>query len=494
MIKLLTILSMISIFALEPTTTFDTVIQHTSVEEIEILESNNITDWNGYYDYLEYNHINVGERRAGLSTNGDNSVSNAISDVERHLNEKYPEYYWLLDNSKTGSTMNVSNQIPIEMQSSKFTKSEIEEAIKIANVEGYTSYGGCGPIASMGILDYFARYLGYNEIISDASNSDKRIILATSVLTRTHFSLFGNKDQTLVWPWDNSEAFNKLMKTEGLDNIISSKDSWTLLGGQQNKYWNLIVTNIDKGLPVTLFTGLLSGTGEFAEHYTNVYGYETWTGRPISGGELLTETFIKARINGGRTQEYYCDADILNRGQTGLITYEINYENEYNILASDFSDDFVNDSGGGQYFFYNITKNVKLPNNIILETNRLRTSYIENKHLVLSPNRNNAGMAYLDIKFPHSVSSLSFDIAMWGSLEGALHEEFKIQYMESSEWKDHVLILPSSITTLRNYPDTYDVLFSKNVSRIRFVATHNQPSGDRNKGRIVLDNFVLNYN
>lgn len=145
----------------------------------------------------------------------------------------------------------------------------------------------------MGILDYFARYLGYDEIISDTNNSDKRIILATEVLTRTNFSIFGNKNQTLVWPWDNSKAFNNLMKTKGLDNIISSKDSWSLFGGKQEDFWNEVVKNVDKGLPVTLFTGLKSGTGDFAEHYTNIYGYETWIGVPSNGGDILKKHLLR---------------------------------------------------------------------------------------------------------------------------------------------------------------------------------------------------------
>jgi len=37
-------------------------------------------------------------------------------------------------------------------------------------------------------------------------------------------------------------------------------------------------------------------------------------------------------------------------------------------------------------------------------------------------------------------------------------------------------------------------LFPKDTTRIRFYATTNNPVGDRNKGRIVLDNFKVEYN
>lgn len=495
MTSILAVLSLLSVMVTATATTdFNTIISHSTNEDRIIIENNNLEDWDDYYNYLSTTEISTNLKMKNDSSGSTGDVSDAISDVRTHLETNYSDYYWTRDVSNCGLTSDVTNNIPIEMKSTKFPDEEIKNAIKIANVENYTTYGGCGPIASMGILDYFARYLGYNEIISDPTNSDKRTILATEVLTRTHFSMWGSPDNTLVWPWDNASAFNSLMETKGIGNIISANDHWTLFGGEKNNYWNMITTNIDEGVPVTLFTGLVSGSGAFAEHYTNIYGYDTWVGIPNAGGSRIEKTFIKARINGGRTTEYYCDADILNCGQTGLITYNINYSNLYNFYANDFSEEFINSSGGGQYFFNEISKNVSLSNGVNLYTNRLRTSYIENKYLVLSPNRANAGTAYLDISFPNRVQRLSFNAAMWSGLEGQIDQEFKIQYMSSSGWKDYISISPSDLTTLKDYPNDFTILFPKNTSRIRFYSSKSNPIGDRNKGRIVLDNFQVKYN
>lgn len=79
-----------------------------------------------------------------------------------------------------------------------------------------------------------------------------------------------------------------------------------------------------------------------------------------------------------------------------LITYNINYANSYTIRVSDFAEEFVNSDGGGQYFFYNKEASVTTANGRTLQTNRKRCSYIENQYLVLSPNRENAGEAYLE--------------------------------------------------------------------------------------------------
>lgn len=256
----------------------------------------------------------------------------------------------------------------------------------------------------------------------------------------------------------------------------------------------MIVENIDKGIPVTMFTGLVSGDGDFANHYTNIYGYETWIGVGKDGTKIEKQ-FIKARLNWGRKVEYYCDANILTDGQVGLITYKINYAKNYEFYAHDFAEEFVNSAGGGQYFFENIGETVSLSNGETIYTERKRCSYIENQYLVLSPNRANAGTAYLDILFPHSVTKLTVDMSMWGSNEGAINESFILQYMTEEGWKDHVAISPYyDLPTVKDYPQTYTFLFPKNTNQIRFLATHSNPSGDRNKGRIVLDNFIVEYN
>ena len=490
MSNLLILANLLPLLLSNQQSSFSKLLSKTSDSEIQMAESNSINGWEEYYLYLGTKENKNNSK--GKNNGGSGSVSDSITNVSEYLNNSYSEYYWIKDNNSCGLTSNVSNNIPIEMQSSDFPESDIQRAIQVANVSNYTSYGGCGPIAAMGVLDYFARYLGYNEIISDPTDSDKRIILATEVLTRTHFSIFGGVDNTLVWPWDYKSCFNSVINLHGLSNVISANEQWTLFGGQGNNYWNTVVANIDSGLPVTLFTGLACGDGNFSQHYTNIYGYETWVGYG-NNNETITKKFIKARLNWGWDNcFYYCDADILNCGQIGIITYNLNYSHSYSFEANDF-DCFVNNDGGGQYFFYNINKSFYLPNGMLLQTQRLRTSYIENQYLVLSPNRANAGTAYLDITFQHHVPYLSFSASLWSGQEGIFGESFKIQYWDSG-WINHVEIDLNSLSRLKDYPDDFIVLLPKNTSRIRFIAEHNSPSGNRNKGRICLDNFEVKYN
>ena len=490
MSNLLVMISIASLISSSSTNDFQEILSHASPSDIAFIKENDINDWD---DYEEYMNVGTGKEDKPLGKWKGGLTTNLITNVERHLNDYYSDYYWIRNDDKCGETRNVSNHIPIEMLTMYFPDTDIEIAINEANVEDKTSYGGCGPIASLGIMDYFARYLGYDEINSDPYDSTQRIKLATEVLSNTYFSILSSKEATLVWPWDNTSCFNRVMANHGLSKVISAHEQWTIWGGQQTNYWNQIVDNIDSGLPVSMFTGMFWEKHTFSQHYVNIYGYETWLGIPSDGGQKLTKTFVKTRVNGGADYACYCDAEILDRAPVGIITYDVKYANSYSFYDYDFSEEFVNDAGNGQYFFYNIDTPVSLSNGKTLQTSRLRTSYIENKYLVLSPNREGAGTAYLDITFPNPVSKLSFGASMWSGLESASQEYFKVQYYDGY-WKDYISIDLSRLTSVKDYPDRFEVLFPKDTNRIRFYAYTFNPSGDRNKGRICLDNFVVEYN
>ena len=463
------------------------VTEHLSQEDLSIIEANSIVNRSSYDKYLS---------KTNRKTKSDSglSISSAVPNPYMWLKLDYLDYHWALGKENSALTSDVSSAVPIEMKNqSSFPDEDIKKAIVLAGIEDKTNYGGCGPIAEMGILDYFARYLNYSEIIADPPDSDKRVELAKTVFSNTNFNGFGSKDETLVWPWDARNAFNQTIQEKGLKNKIVANDTWTLFGGKKDDYWKTIVENIDEGIPVTLFTGKEFGGGDFAEHYTNIYGYETWVGFKDGGKERLTKRFIKARLNQARGEDTYCDADILDCAQVGLITYKVNYENSYAFYASDFAKDFVNENGGGQYFYSPKETNVTLSNGMKIDTERLRTSYIENQYLVMSPNREDAGSAYLDISFPHSVSRLSFDSSMWSSKEGALRENFEIQYFKDNHWGKQKSIDTNKLSISKKYPDNFVTLFPENTNRIRFFSSHSNPIADRNKGRICLDNFQVCY-
>jgi len=480
-----TVVGLIGMLSTSPEVDFSEYLKSTSYYEQYFAKVNNINDWNSYIKYHKSREI-----REKKNTSGDE-----IIDLMVYLNNKYSNYYWIRDDEKCALTSDVSNAIPVEVGIENiYDEHEFDIGINKAGLSDFTSYGGCGPIATIGILDYFSRYLGYKEIIKNPNNAEERIELITEVLNKTKFLSSSTYNSTGVSPFNYEDTFEKILKIRNLKNIINVSNHVTLFGSKLEKNWDLVVENINKGLPVTLCTGENGGEGAFSNHYTNIYGYETWKGMPRNGEEILTKRFIKARLNYGQFQEFYCDANILDIGLMSLITYDVNYNNSYQFKALDFAEEFVNTKGQGEYFFQEKSSSVNLINGLVLDTKRLRTSYIENKYLVLSPYRKNAGTAYLDITFPTSVSKMTYTSSMWSSKEGANLEKFKIQYYEDNEWKDHIEVKLNELTTLRDYQENFTLLFPKNVNRIRFYATYPNRIEETNKGRICLDNFVVEYN
>lgn len=432
-----------------------------------------------------------------------------------HLNNTYGSNYdWIKDSANCGSTADVTNQIPLELGSFEFYDDyEIERALVAANVSNITSYGGCGPIAAIGVLDYLARFLGFSNISRNLDDQMERILLASGVFSRTNYNNIVNNvnnnsyDETFVYPWFIAGAVNDFVRDIGYHGIITASNlysniqGWALSMVKQDDesrlfmHWNQIISSISNGMPVTLVTGFDAGNGEFAAHCVNIYAYETWVGI-ADNGDRITKQFIKARLNHGhKYNEYYCDADILKYKLSTLVLYKINYPHESCFDASDFAEEFVNQNGNGQYFFNEIQQDVTFESGETISTSRLRTSYIENKYLVMSPDRKNAGTAFLQMRFLHQINKLQFTASMWSSLEGIFSESFKIQYEDTYDSSFHTFktIDLRRMSCDKEKPNTYIFTFPGNVYCIRFFAETTSVGGNRNKGRICLDNFIASY-
>ncbi len=480
-------LGAISTFSNSSNISFDDILGHLPEGEVAFAESMEIDDWDDYENYAKDRNM------AAIGTDSSNqewSDFAEIKDISKTLKERYPGYAWCRNDGFSKEVSEVSGHNPIELKVGHYSKDELEQAILIAGVQDKTNYGGCGPIAAIGVLDYFARYLGYSEIIDDVYDPAKRIALSAEVMSKTNYAASGGLRNSTVWPWDMANGFNSVILDRDLSICASYKLS--MFGGRGSEFWNDVVTNIDEGLPVTMLTGVGDHEDMFSHHYSNVYGYETWVGIPAQGGDRMTKRFLKARPNLKANRICYCDAEALNHIYSGVVTFNPHYEESYTFGASDFAGTFVNDSGGGQYFFDAKTAMVPLSNGTSLTTERLRSSYIENQYLVMSPNRADAGTAYIDISFPTKASKISFDASAWSLNEGMANETFKLQYYDGG-WKDHISINPDKLPD-KSVPNRYVAMFPKDTTRVRFLASHVNPSGTRNKGRICLDNFEVRYN
>lgn len=186
MLNPIIVVNLISLLFQTSTNVSEKVTEHLSQEDLSIIEANSIAYRSSYDKYLSKTNRKK-ESDTGLS------ISNAVSNPYMWLKLDYLDYHWALDKENSASTSDVSNAVPIEMKGTLFPNKDIAKAITLAGIEDKTNYGGCGPIAEIGVLDYFARYLNYNEIIDDPTNGDKRVGLAKDVFSNAHFSFLETK-------------------------------------------------------------------------------------------------------------------------------------------------------------------------------------------------------------------------------------------------------------------------------------------------------------
>lgn len=451
--------------------------------------------------------------------------------IEKYFSDKYQKSKnWRKVSSN--STLNVSGTEPLNIQRDpKFPESEILTAVKESVTK--SKYGGCGPIAMIGILDYFARYRNYTSIMNNPENSADRIALAKEVFNATptsevsNFSVIdgnvvtteqsntiyeendgenellqilsssGDKDkETFTWPNAFVDAFNSLVQDKYNlgKQIVAKKESlfsWNKI--------NRIKQSIDAGFPVTVYCGLY-GSSAFSDHYVNVYGYQDWEGVNKSGN-AITNTVFKARLNWPKLndEDYYdysyMDAGMLSATISGVIYYTVKDNNQL-IRPSDFAEKFVNETTKkGQYFFTEKSAVVTTAEGFSFNTNRLRCSYIEDTYLVLSANRENAGLAYLDMSFNFRVKAINLDISLWSSNERLGNGDYiKLFYMDDDQnWQEAKTFNIDKISKLKDTPDNVYIELPKSSFRIKLEVSESTPLGDRNKGRVVIGDMNLFY-
>lgn len=141
-----------------------------------------------------------------------------------------------------------------------------------------------------------------------------------------------------------------------------------------------------------------------------------------------------------------------------------------------------------QYFFYEKTASHNIKG-FIFETKRLRTGYIENQYVNLSPNRNNAGLAYLEFNFQAPIYEMSVYLSYWSASERYTLgvDSAYLQYMDKNgNWVTLLDILHGHLPTDRNTPKYFEYDIVEGTQKIRFIATKVTPNSDRNKGRICI--------
>ncbi len=188
-------------------------------------------------------------------------------------------------------------------------------------------------------------------------------------------------------------------------------------------------------------------------------------------------------------------SDIMEGSPMTLKGYKSRIEQKvYEIKANDWNFD-------QRYYFENegIKSSTLNIEDLSLESSRLRCGYIENEFINLSPNRYNAGDAYLEITSNLPIYEYSVNLSYWSSSEYLYPSQGDyayIQYLDSNgNWNNYYDILSSKLSSKRKEQKEFTCDFVEGVYSIRIIAHKETPNTDRNKGRICIGNMnIVTYN
>lgn len=127
---------------------------------------------------------------------------------------------------------------------------------------------------------------------------------------------------------------------------------------------------------------------------------------------------------------------------------------------------------------------------------RLRTGFIQYETVNLSPRRQGAGLAFLEMEFDAEVTMIEVDISFWGRHEAtdSSNATGYIQYKDSQNSYQNLIDLYNDITLSK---DRYNqnhlyLMLPERSSFIRFYTTA-EAVGNTNKGRIAIGGLNVYY-
>ena len=90
---------------------------------------------------------------------------------------------------------------------------------------------------------------------------------------------------------------------------------------------------------------------------------------------------------------------------------------------------------------------------------------------------------------------MNLDISLWSGNEGlGANDYIKLYYKdENGIWQEQMDFDVFIISTMREFQDNLYIEFDSPAYEIKFEVYESTPSGDRNKGRVVIGDMNLFY-
>jgi hypothetical protein len=274
-----------------------------------------------------------------------------------------------------------------------------------------------------------------------------------------------------------------------MSSAISTTRDACLFGGNQTRLWNRLVANINDGMPMSLAT--FGGSGLFGSHYTNLFGYEEWTGVNASTGEFLTRRYIKGFVNyASVSTPMYCDARVLDEPMITLFAYHFVPTSFYDCGSSDFYSSFSNPV----YSSSTLSGLAQIPGGHLLNYQRLRCGNPAQTKLTLSANKIGTGNAFLQLSAFHTFNSVTIDFSSWSANELYADSIIQIQFYMQGMLYDHVSFSPSLLPTYESGYASKRFLFPCTATGIRISLTCPNPNSLIDNGRVIIRKISIGFN
>lgn len=414
------------------------------------------------------------------------------SNITEKLLNRFPYTDWKVDNTKSFEVSDVYGENPIEVSENDGI---IQEAKGLAGIT--SNYIGCGPLALYGQMNYLASSPRYTSIAYEPSRYEDILILAKTVFENVS-TIPGDSvgvTGTYTLPANFINGAHKVLQKFGLESPENKINTQIKVHGDEIANFSSLNTkisnvkkSIDNGMPVIWWT-TITGTGAYKNHYMNIYGYETWTGKN-EVGETYEHLVFKLRMNWGKYQTFYVDSDVFDGPYGGFIFFE-EVHKHVGLVAEDYGYPCAYNNEEIRSTFYK--------NDILVHTTRLRTGYInhfdsnnvlDDQRLVLSGKRSDYKLAYLTWKFEKRIISSNIGLCLWSGLENIKYDQITLSYKSNGIVKDEQVILVSDLSTFFEYPDSFkkEFLDSDNITEITLIVKSESTvtAADKNKGRVVV--------
>ncbi len=427
------------------------------------------------------------------------SLNENITNIEWHnnkslLNQDDEELFEKYD----VNALEASNSSDVYIQEEYLSFDEIVKTNEFYNDNNLTTISG-------NQSSEFTHNKGYIKFITKAYNIgfyDGGIVYHIEVTTEQQKSFVINKnDNLIIRHGDNSVTLNlEDYKAKGERytpcNIYSSYSPNSPINADEYESLDPNYSCSDGGVYYTFKAGGSTVTGDL----TVIYGKTKVTGDyyMVSTGTTEVQPVYVHNYN------WFVDSLSISFGRIGVsINTDSNSDvmegttmtlKGYNsrIVHSTYKitpDDWGFDA---RYYFVNEgikSSTIKL-NDLEIESKRLRCGYIEEEYINLSPNRIDAGDAYLELRFNKTIYEFSTNLSFWSSSEHLFKPDGDYAYIEyldsNGDWITLVDLLDSDLPTDRKNQKYFEFDFIEGTYGIRFVAHKENPSSERNKGRVCI--------